>query len=99
MRVDQGQLVRLSFAFDEDGDPFDPTDVKVSVRRPGGKVKTYVYGTDAEVVKDSTGRYHLNLLCHLAGLWHYRGFVETSGEQCADEQQIVVIPAQAVTTP
>ena len=99
MRVDQGQSVRLSFEFRQSGTVFDPTVVKASVRKPGGKVVTYVYGTDAALVKDSTGSYHLDLLCHLPGLWHYRGFTETSGQECADEQQIVVIQAQAVQKP
>lgn len=99
MRVDQGQNVTIEQAFDESGEPFDPDSVKLSVRRPGGKVRTYVYGTDAELVKDSTGRYHLDLLCHLPGLWYVRGFTETSGQQCAQEQQIVVIEAQAVVHP
>jgi hypothetical protein len=101
MQVDQGQLTTLEMEFRQGATRalFDPTTVKLSVKRPGGKVRTYVYGTDAALVKDSTGLYHVNLLGNLSGLWYARGWTDTSGQECADEQQLVVLPAQAVVSP
>lgn len=37
----------------------DPSSVEVEVRAPDESSTVYVFGTDAEVVKDATGRYHL----------------------------------------
>jgi hypothetical protein len=101
MIVDQGQLATFEGEFRQGVTRalFDPTTVKVSVKRPGGKVVTYVYGTDAALVKDSTGLYHLDQDCNLAGLWYFRWFSDTAAHKCADEQQLVVTPAQAVVSP
>ena len=56
-RFDIGDAVRIKIEFkDENGDLGDPTTVtfKYKVKRSGTPV-SYVYGTDAELVKESTG--------------------------------------------
>ncbi len=40
----------------------DPTTVSVTIREPDGTKTTYVYVTDPEVVKDSTGVYHISFV-------------------------------------
>ena len=50
----------------------DPTTVTVKIRAPSGTVTTYVYGSDAEVVKDSVGVYHVEYTVTAAAIWHVR---------------------------
>lgn len=49
----------------------DPTDVKLYVKPPGGSVTTYTYLL-SQVVKDSTGNYHYDLLVNAVGGWLYK---------------------------
>jgi hypothetical protein len=68
-----GQLVRLAAAFtDEDDVAVDPTTVTVTITNPSGTDTAYVYGTDAEVVKDSIGNYHVDYEVDENGLWTHR---------------------------
>ena len=71
---DGGDLVRVSLAFtDENGTDADPTTVRGRFRDPDGAITTYLYGTDAELVKDATGRYHFDVSPATSGEWRYRG--------------------------
>ena len=92
-----GQLVRIRGEFTRlsDGAAIDPTTVKVSVRRPGGKVTTYQYSTDVEVVKLRTGVYYLDVSANAYGTWTYRWFSEGTG-QAADESVFQVKQHRAV---
>ena len=99
MIVDLNQLVRLKGEFRQSGTLFDPTSVKCAIRRPGGKVVEYVYGTDAALVKESTGLYYVNQLMHLSGVWGYRFYSPTSGQESADEQIVRVKAGRAIITP
>lgn len=68
-----GQLVRLSASFtDENEAAVDPTTVTVTIVDPSGTSTPYVYGTDAEVVKDSVGNYHVDYEVDENGLWTHR---------------------------
>lgn len=91
-----GDLVRTSAVFSNQttGLAMDPTVVKLSVCTPDGVVVTYVYGTDAIVVKDSTGHYHADLDANQDGLWYYRWWSTGTG-QAADELEFEVLPAVA----
>ena len=63
-----GDKVRLSAAFtDIDDAAQDPGGVQFKLRAPDGTITTYVYGADVEVVKDSTGNYHVDWLIAVAG--------------------------------
>lgn len=66
---------------------FDPDVVRGKFKTPGGVVTTYVYGTDAELVKDGTGDYHFDINVDEEGTWYYRIEGESSGGvyQGADE--------------
>lgn len=89
---DIGDLVRVSGAFtNAAGTATDPTAVSLKVIAPDGTQTTYVYGTDAEVVKDSTGNYHADLSVSAAGDWHYQ-WIGTGAVQAAQGGQFVVQP-------
>lgn len=72
---------------------FDPTGVTVSVKNPDGTVTDYVYGTDSEVVKSTTGKYYMDVECDMAGRWLYR-FVGTGARQTAEETHFNVLESE-----
>ena len=66
----RGDLVRGTALFTSAaGVPTDPTTVTATRTNPAGSATAYVYGTDAALVRDSAGAYHLDATCSLAGLW------------------------------
>jgi len=67
-----GQKVRASAAFTVSDVASDPTTVTAKIKDPSGNVSTYVYGTDEELVKDSTGNYHVDVSTDEKGLWYFR---------------------------
>src|SRR4051812_27533596 len=86
----QGQLVRVNGAFKTgSGVALDPTTVIITIVRPDGERNSYTYGTDADVIKDSTGNYHINVSATIPGTWVY-WWHSTGTGQAADEQSFVV---------
>lgn len=80
-----GTKVRLSAAFtDIDDAAQDPGGVQFKIREPDGTVTTYVYGTDAEVVRDSLGNFHVDWLIASAGRHRYRFAGVTSGQAASE---------------
>lgn len=56
--IDIGDRVTVTAAFVNDADAaVDPTTVTFHQQMPDGTITSYVYGTDAEVAKVSTGNY------------------------------------------
>jgi len=87
---DKGDLIRCSAAFtDADDNAQDPTVVGFKVRDPSNNITSYVYGTDAELVKDSTGNYHVDVDADEVGTWYYR-FYSTGTGQAADESEFEI---------
>jgi hypothetical protein len=82
-----GALVRCSAAFaTAAGAAQDPGAVTFKVRDPSVNVTTYVYGSDAALVKDSTGNYHVDVDADEAGQWHFRFAGTVSGQAAAEGQ-------------
>jgi hypothetical protein len=85
-----GTAVKVSVAFtDIDDAAFDPATVTCEVQAPGqdaGAKTTYTFGTDAALVKDSTGSYHLWIATDTVGPWVY-GFVgiDSDGHEIAND--------------
>jgi hypothetical protein len=68
-----GATVALTIAFvNSDGDAVDPSTVKFHTMSPDCQEKSYVYGTDAEISKQSTGHYTAAITPNLSGRWWYR---------------------------
>jgi hypothetical protein len=69
---DKGDLIRIPAEFINYLDVVaDPGVVRFKFTKPDGVIITYVYLTDAELVKDATGNYHVDLSLTQAGDWHY----------------------------
>lgn len=82
-----GDKVRLSAAFSDINEAAaDPGGVLCKVREPDGTVTTYIYGTDADLVKDSTGHYHLDFLTTQSGRHRYGFYGITSGQAVAESE-------------
>jgi len=87
---DKGDLVRCSASFtDAAGTAFDPANVFFALREPTGAKVTFQYGVDAELVRDSTGVYHIDINASAPGHWWYR-FYSTGSGQAAGEGVFVV---------
>lgn len=67
-----GQKVRLIVNFKVNGVLTDPTTVTCKIMDPSKNVTTYIYGTDAALVKDSTGIYHVDVVTDEKKQWNYR---------------------------
>ena len=91
---DKGDLVRCTAAFtDAAGSAFDPDTVAFKSRNPVGSVTTYTYGVDAELVKDSTGNYHVDVDANRVGTWTVR-FESTGTGQAAAESQFRIVESE-----
>jgi uncharacterized protein YfaS (alpha-2-macroglobulin family) len=82
---DKGDSVRCRATFKNSSAALiDPTVVRFKYKDPSGNVATLVYGTDASLVKDSDGHYHVDVDADQSGTWFYR-FESTGTGQAADE--------------
>jgi hypothetical protein len=90
-----GKVVRVEGTFAQNGIAVDPTTVSVVLRRPDGIKRTYVYGTDAEVIRQATGIYYLEYPTVLAGQHWYR-WSSTGNGASAGEKAFVIEPSNAL---
>lgn len=68
-----GQAIQITAAFTNvNGALADPSALRIRVRDPDGTITAYQFGAAAEVVKESTGKYHANLAMTKAGNWTWR---------------------------
>lgn len=87
-QFDIGDELRVSVRFyDSDDVDRDPTVVTFKLKNPSEELTTYVYGTDPEVVKDSVGNYHFDLIVEDSGRYHYRW--EGTGALISAEESII----------
>lgn len=78
---DQGELLRATGTFKTSADALlDPSVVLFEFRKPGAAVVLYTYPTDTQLVKDSTGVYHVDLSLDTAGAWVYRWYSTGTGQ-------------------
>lgn len=94
--VVEGNAPRFTVTFTNDeGVKVDPDEVTFLVEQPDASVTAYVYGTDAEVVKDETGVYYIDITLDVGQFWFWRW--EGAGTTFAACQgDLYVIPARPV---
>lgn len=86
----KGQRATCSASFSDSTDTLvDPATVTFKVKLPAGTTTTYVYGTDAQLVKAGTGRYYVLLDLDTTGSYTYR-FESTGTYKGAEEQRLDV---------
>lgn len=96
----QGELaiVRGTFTNPETGAPVDPSVVKVTIVSPDGQRNEYLYGTDAQVVKDSIGVYSIEVGCDIPGTFAYWWHSGGTGK-AGDERTFTVTAAIGADPP
>ena len=91
---DKGTLVRTwcDFVDRTTGQFVDPATVRCLYRKPDGTNTTLTYGTDNALVKDSTGKYHVDLNGNAEGQWWFR-WESTGANQGAYEGTFQIKPS------
>jgi len=87
--------VRVSVEFTLSGVDTDPSTVKCFYKNPSGVITTLTYGVDTALVKDATGKYHVDILASLAGGWFYR-FEGSGSLVAASEDEFHIVSSQIV---
>lgn len=67
-----GDTIRFGVTFTLGGVLTDPTTVTFRTRNPNKVVRSYIYQTDAELVRISAGTYRIDLQLDLPGEHFYR---------------------------
>jgi hypothetical protein len=86
---DLGDLVRCTGTFASSDANVNPAAVLFKIKTPSGTITTYTYGTDAELVRDSTGVYHVDVDAAEHGNYTFK-FWSTGIGQAAAEGQFFV---------
>jgi hypothetical protein len=87
---DEGQLLRAKLITTDVANlDVDPSVLQVTVEDPSYAQTIYVYDTDAELVKDSTAHYHVDVDLTAGGTWIIR-WEATGTYQGAHERKITV---------
>lgn len=63
-----GDVVRVDITFTVDGSVTDPTIIEFWYRAPNEPIIRFI-NTDVALVKDSTGKYHLDITTDRSGTW------------------------------
>jgi len=83
---DNGDLVRVTGTFtNAAGAAVDPTAVLFKVKAPNGQTTTYTYGTDAALVKESTGVYYVDVNANQSGKWRVRWYSTGTGQAATED--------------
>lgn len=89
-KYEVGDLVRCRGVFkNAAGTAVDPAAVFFYAKAPDDTLTEYEYGVDAELVKESTGTYYVDIDANAPGAWFYR-FKSTGSGQAADEHEFAV---------
>lgn len=89
-----GDLRSLSVAFtDKLSAPFDPDTVTFKMTEPDGITTTFVYLTDAELVKDSVGNYHVDWTFAKSGR-HFLRWEGTGALATAEPDEVYILRKQ-----
>ena len=92
----QGATIRITGNFTNASDSaIDPATVSFGFRALNDDPTVFVYGTDEEIVKDSTGVYHVDQALPNAGRHVYRW----EGASGAVFEKTIVVEKKRVTIP
>lgn len=91
MSYQVGDLVRATGTFtNAAGTATNPDAVLCEYRDPSGNLTDFEYGVDAELVRDSTGVYYVDIDADEAGWWHYRFWSTGTGQAAAEPSRFHV---------
>jgi hypothetical protein len=81
---DINDVIRLAVTFADGGTAVDPGAVTIKIRPPVGDIVTYVYGTDAALVRTATGAYRVDYEPTMHGTYQWRA-IGSSTNKAAGE--------------
>ena len=81
--------IRVSVEFLVNSVDTDPSTVKAFYKDPNNAVTTLTYGVDGALVKDATGKYHVDIYANLVGFYWYR--FEGSGSVISASESVFYI--------
>jgi hypothetical protein len=81
---DIGVIVRVSWVITTSGTAVDPTTMTFSYKTDGGIPVILTMGTDAALVHDSVGHYHVDITASTSGVLSYR--VDATGTNAVAAQ-------------
>jgi hypothetical protein len=87
-----GQTVIFRAVFkNQTGVLTDPSPLTVKIKDPLGVVETFTYGVDAELIKDSTGNFHIAHDPGLQGVYlaKWEGTIDTNKGVVGDKILVV----------
>lgn len=67
-----GETYTFALNIQVDSVDTDPSALTFELLSPQGNRVRYVYATDAELIKDSAGDYHVDYVLDEPGTWHWR---------------------------
>jgi hypothetical protein len=76
-----------TFTLNSLGTGYDPEVVRVEIASPDYVIQSYVYGTDSELIRDSSGSYSLITFPTMPGRYHYRWEAEDSSSDAREGAQ------------
>lgn len=90
-RIYQFSTVRIPVNFqDADAADVDPDTITFKLYSPEADITTYVYGTNAQINRTSTGDYFVDVTPSLPGRWHFRWESTGTNKTTAIEGTFVV---------
>lgn len=90
-RIYPGAVLAITASFAaEDDSAIDPDTVTFKTFSPCYGVTSYVYGTDAEVIRTGIGVYRAEFSPDRAGRWHYRWETTGTGAVTVSEGDFIV---------
>ncbi len=90
MEFQQGELVRVSVEFRNlAGELIDPSVVSFEFQQPGAAKTTYVHGVNSQLVRDSTGRFRVDVSATTSGYVPWRWFATGTGQSAVSGMFLV----------
>ncbi len=93
----QEHTVRLTGTFKVSSTLTDPSTITFKMKKPNGVITTFIFNTDAELVKDSTGVFYVEQKLDLSGDWYY-SFEGTGAVKAFEENRFHVKNIKTITT-
>ncbi|MDD5391188.1 MAG: hypothetical protein PHD37_17765 [Gallionellaceae bacterium] len=90
-----GETGRISVSIADGGNVAgDPGALRLKVKTPIGTVTAYVFGASGEIVKDSVGHYHADILLDTIGTWAWRW--ESDAPNAGASEGVLVVKKSVV---
>ena len=86
-----GTTVTIPLVLEDEstGSPYDPTILKFIYTSPAGVSTTRTYGVDADLIKDASGTYHVDITLTTGGVWGWAWVVDDVAKVVVDGELFI----------